>query len=311
MRKLISIFFLLACSLVAQTVSISPSTPSNVIQGGTKQFTATVTGGTLNTVTWSVTGSGTVSSTGLYTAPSSVTTHTTDTVTATSVDNSAKTASSWVVLDTGTSTFTVYSTSMSGYAAGGGTSSPPTNSSVSYWYTGSWSSLKVGAYYVKASNYFWNYVGVIQFATNTLPDGVYVSRATLTMYSGGGTNTIGCGAHQWGIGWYTGALDSTAFTVTANSSAWGPSTTSPSANGGSAFPDYELSDPNSNVSSTAATKLRFVYSSASLTTSADAQCAENYTEGNGTSNLPTLKVYYSTYPPVAPTTRPRLIVVNQ
>jgi hypothetical protein len=55
--------------LYAQTVAISPGYV-NLPLGGTQQYTATVTGLTPTTVTWGVTaGGGTITQTGLYTAP--------------------------------------------------------------------------------------------------------------------------------------------------------------------------------------------------------------------------------------------------
>ena len=58
--------------LCAQTVTISPGY-MNVPLGGTQQYTATVTGLTPATVTWGVTaGGGTITQTGLYTAPSTL-----------------------------------------------------------------------------------------------------------------------------------------------------------------------------------------------------------------------------------------------
>ena len=58
--------------LYAQTVTISPGY-TNVPLGGTVQYTATVTGLTPATVKWGVTaGAGTITQTGLYTAPMSV-----------------------------------------------------------------------------------------------------------------------------------------------------------------------------------------------------------------------------------------------
>ena len=58
--------------LYAQTVTISPGYV-NVPLGGTQQYTATVTGLSPATVTWSVTaGGGTITQAGLYTAPSAV-----------------------------------------------------------------------------------------------------------------------------------------------------------------------------------------------------------------------------------------------
>jgi hypothetical protein len=82
-------------TLNAFTISVSPSGTSLLNPGGTIQYTATVTGTSNTAVTWSVTcatACGSVSGTGLYTAPA---TATTDTVTATSAYNS-QTASATV-----------------------------------------------------------------------------------------------------------------------------------------------------------------------------------------------------------------------
>jgi hypothetical protein len=77
------------------TVSISP-TSAAVLTGGTQQFTATVTGTSNTTVTWSANG-GSVSSSGLYTAPDSAGAYT---VTATSATDSTKSASATVNVTT-------------------------------------------------------------------------------------------------------------------------------------------------------------------------------------------------------------------
>ncbi len=74
-------------------VSINPATAS-MNTGATLQFTASVTGSTDTAVTWSATG-GTVSASGLYTAPATAGTFT---VTATSVADATKSASSTVTV---------------------------------------------------------------------------------------------------------------------------------------------------------------------------------------------------------------------
>jgi len=81
-------------------VSISPASVT-ISTGATRQFTATVTGTSNTAVTWSCTG-GTVSASGLYTAPATAGTYT---VKATSVANTSKSASATVTV-TGTSTST-------------------------------------------------------------------------------------------------------------------------------------------------------------------------------------------------------------
>jgi hypothetical protein len=72
----------------AVAVSLSP-TSATLLTGGTQQFTATVTGSSNTSVTWSATG-GTVSASGLYTAPATAGTYT---VKATSAADTTKSAS--------------------------------------------------------------------------------------------------------------------------------------------------------------------------------------------------------------------------
>jgi RHS repeat-associated protein len=78
-------------------VSVSPITAS-LYAGQTQQFSATVTNAASTAVTWSVSGGGSISSTGLYTAPSSVTSQQTVTITATSVAEPTISASATVTL---------------------------------------------------------------------------------------------------------------------------------------------------------------------------------------------------------------------
>jgi len=81
-------------------VSVSPTTA--ILYGGqTQQLTATVTNTSNSGVTWSIspTGTGAVSSTGLYTAPESISSATTVTVTATSQANTTKSASATITLE--------------------------------------------------------------------------------------------------------------------------------------------------------------------------------------------------------------------
>lgn len=75
-------------------VSVSPASAS-VETGKTQQFVATVTGTTNTAVTWSVTGSGSISASGLYTAPNA---SGSATVTATSAQDLAKSASATVTV---------------------------------------------------------------------------------------------------------------------------------------------------------------------------------------------------------------------
>jgi glycosyl hydrolase family 114 len=85
-------------STAGVSVSVSPTTAS-LGGGGTQQFTATVSGSSNTAVTWSLTGLGTVSSSGLYAAPASVSSTSTATVKATSSADSTKSASATVTLN--------------------------------------------------------------------------------------------------------------------------------------------------------------------------------------------------------------------
>ncbi|MBL9174580.1 MAG: DUF1800 family protein [Verrucomicrobiales bacterium] len=94
----------LTAPLPAVTVTVSPATTS-VVVGGTQAFVSTVTGSANTAVTWSVNGvnggsaaTGTISSTGLYTAPASLPATPTVTVRATSVANPAGFAQATVTL---------------------------------------------------------------------------------------------------------------------------------------------------------------------------------------------------------------------
>jgi hypothetical protein len=102
-------------------VTISP-TSASLLTNGTKQFSATVTGSSNTAVTWSATG-GSVSSSGLYTAPSAAGSFT---VKATSVADNTKSASATVTVSapvqhTVTLTWTASTSSVSGYNAYRGT----------------------------------------------------------------------------------------------------------------------------------------------------------------------------------------------
>jgi len=86
-------------------VTISP-TSTTVAFGHTQQFTATVTGTTNTAATWSVAGgtsNGTISATGLYTAPATLPSPSQVTVTATSQADSSKSASATVTVQSGVS----------------------------------------------------------------------------------------------------------------------------------------------------------------------------------------------------------------
>ncbi|MGC2196854.1 MAG: hypothetical protein WA628_19425 [Terriglobales bacterium] len=79
-------------TIPAVTVSVLPKV-SGVILGATQQFTASVTNATNTAVTWTMSGPGGVDSTGLYTAPVSLTTPATATVRAASQADPSKSMS--------------------------------------------------------------------------------------------------------------------------------------------------------------------------------------------------------------------------
>ena len=96
-------------------IAISP-TSASMLTGGTQQFTATVTGSSNTAVIWSATG-GSVSSSGLYSAPATAGTYT---VSSTSVADSTKSAAATVTVSapvqhTVTLTWTASPSSVSGY----------------------------------------------------------------------------------------------------------------------------------------------------------------------------------------------------
>ena len=95
----------------AVTISMSPT--STTLQAGkTQQFTATVAGSTNTAATWSISPAvGSVSTSGLYTAPASITSAQTVTVTATSSADSTKKATATATLQAAVVTISVSPTS--------------------------------------------------------------------------------------------------------------------------------------------------------------------------------------------------------
>jgi hypothetical protein len=78
-------------SIPAVSITVAPGSPT-VILGATLQFSAPVGNATNTAVTWSMSGAGTISSTGLYTAPATLATLSSATVAATSVADPTKSA---------------------------------------------------------------------------------------------------------------------------------------------------------------------------------------------------------------------------
>jgi hypothetical protein len=100
------------------SVSVSPASAS-LSAGATKQFTASVGGSSNTAVTWSLSSAiGSISSTGLYTAPSTASTQQTVTVIATSQADSTKTASATVTIAPSSSSSGSSSGTGSGTTAG-------------------------------------------------------------------------------------------------------------------------------------------------------------------------------------------------
>ena len=87
---------------VSIAVSVNPSTGS-ITAGQTLQLSASVSGTTNQQVAWSLLGAGSVSSSGLYTAPASVSAQQTVTVTATSAADFTKSAAASIVVAPATS----------------------------------------------------------------------------------------------------------------------------------------------------------------------------------------------------------------
>jgi hypothetical protein len=98
-----------ACALItvnpAVTIAVSVNPPTGSITAGQAlQLSASVTGTANQQVAWSLSGAGSVSASGLYTAPASVASSQTVTVTATSAADSTKSASASIVVAPATTT---------------------------------------------------------------------------------------------------------------------------------------------------------------------------------------------------------------
>jgi Malectin domain/Chitobiase/beta-hexosaminidase C-terminal domain/Fn3 associated len=181
-------------------VQINP-TSVNLSASQTQQFTPTVTGTTNTNVTWSLTpGVGTVSSSGLYTAPSSITSNQTVNVTATSVADTSKSATATVNLQTfppaatpvitpGTGTYSATQTVTITDGTSGAAiyytldGSPPTTSSTKY----------LGSFSVNASTT----VKAIATAANFSASAIATSIITIQGSSGAGLFLVHAGGGQY------------------------------------------------------------------------------------------------------------------
>ena len=182
----------------AISVSISPTT-ATVISGGTQQFSAQVTNTSNTAVTWSAT-SGTVSTTGLFTAPT-VTATKTVTVTATSVADNTKSASATVTVNVATAgILTLNPTSISFGSVTVGQTSPILLTTLSN--TGN-ASLTITSASLSAGDFNWGGKGTCNSVNNTLAPGsscLYSAKftptatgtrtATIMIYSTASNSTV-------------------------------------------------------------------------------------------------------------------------
>jgi hypothetical protein len=148
---------------LAISVSVSP-TAATVASGGTEQFSAQVTNTSNTAVTWSAT-SGTVSTTGLFTAPT-VTATKTVTVTATSVADNTKSARATVTVNAAAGILTLNPTSISFGSVTVGQTSPVLTTTLTN--TGN-ASLTITSDSISAGDFNWGGKGTCNY--NTLAPG--------------------------------------------------------------------------------------------------------------------------------------------
>ena len=139
-------------TIPAVAASVSPAAPS-VVAGATRQFAATVTNATDTSVTWSVSGQGTISPTGLYTAPAVLTTPNTATITATPSVDPTKTASTAVTIPAVSVTVSPSAAVLNAYNARSfaATVGNATDTSVTWSLTGGGTIDSVGTYTAPAT----------------------------------------------------------------------------------------------------------------------------------------------------------------
>jgi hypothetical protein len=179
------------------SVSVSPTT-ATVASGGTEQFSAQLTNTSNTAVTWSAT-SGTVSTTGLFTAPT-VTATKTVTVTATSVADNSKSASAIVTVNTAAGILTLNPTSISFGSVTVGQTSPVLTTTLTN--TGI-ASLTITSNPMSAGDFSWGGTGTCNSYNNTLapgssctfsakftPTATGTRTATITIYSTASNSTV-------------------------------------------------------------------------------------------------------------------------
>jgi hypothetical protein len=165
----------------AISVSVSPTT-ATVASGGTEQLSAQVTNTSNTAVTWSAT-SGTVSTTGLFTAPT-VTATKTMTVTATSVADNTKSASATVTVNTAAGILTLNPTSISFGSVTVGVTSPILLST--FTNTGN-APLTITSNPMSAGDFNWGGQGTCNY--NTLAPGASCTMSAKFMPTATGTRT--------------------------------------------------------------------------------------------------------------------------
>jgi len=141
------------------SVSVSPTT-ATVASGGTEQFSAQVTNTSNTAVTWSAT-SGTVSTTGLFTAPIVIATKTV-TVTATSVADNTKSAGATVTVTATAGILTLNPTSISFGSITVGQTSPILLST--FTNTGN-APLTITSNPMSAGDFSWGGMGTCNYST--------------------------------------------------------------------------------------------------------------------------------------------------
>jgi len=176
-------------------VSVSPTT-ATVASGGTEQFSAQVTNTSNTAVTWSAT-SGTVSTAGLFTAPT-VTATKTVTVTATSVADNTKSASATVTVNLAVGILTLNPTSLSFGSVTVGVTSPVLTTTLTN--TGN-APLTITNDAITAGDFNWGGKGTCNYGTlapgasclyssKFTPTATGTRTGTITIYSTASNSTV-------------------------------------------------------------------------------------------------------------------------
>jgi hypothetical protein len=179
----------------AITISISPTT-ATVASGGTQQFSAQITNTSNTAVTWSAT-SGSVSTSGLFTAPT-VTATKTVTVTATSVADNTKSSNATVTVNTAAGILTLNPASITFGSVTVGQTSPVLTSTLTN--TGN-ASFTITNDSISAGDFNWGGKGTCNYGTlapgasclysaKFTPTAAGTRTATITIYSTASNSTV-------------------------------------------------------------------------------------------------------------------------